>query len=71
MAEAKTIHPRSCSARSWPSNSGISGATTPQPAVTEREPAMEAGVDTTVRDCAWIVGLIDARPEAEPTEDVP
>ena len=24
-------------------------------------PAMEAGVDTTVRDCEWIVGLIDAR----------
>ena len=24
-------------------------------------PAMEAGIDTTVRDCAWIVGLMDAR----------
>ena len=24
-------------------------------------PAMEAGVETTVRDCEWIVGLIDAR----------
>lgn len=24
-------------------------------------PSMEAGLDTTVRDCAWIVGLIDAR----------
>lgn len=24
-------------------------------------PAMEAGLDTTVRDCRWIVGLIDAR----------
>ena len=24
-------------------------------------PAMEIGLDTTVRDCEWIVGLIDAR----------
>ena len=31
-------------------------------------PAMEAGLDTTVRDCEWIVGLIDA---AAPTPRKP